>query len=499
MAGAMTFTACSSDSILEGNLEKNEEAQSETPLIPMTFTALQEGQEGTRTAIDGLKINWSEGDKITIFDGSEMYGGGNEFILESGAGSTSATFSGEAAPAPNPAEESVNGFYYALYPYATNFSSTKRIPTEEDAVAAAGSKEKLDYYYECAIYVDGTFWEEAIREQMTREEVSEDNQNVIVAYFQKYETYIYTPGVSCGGGGIWSVNLPSEQKATPGSADPKAMIMIARSDDTHNLQFKNVCAYVKVTPQFRCYAIRLTSKGNEFLAGKINVYYHDGEPTTGIPEEKAATNQVTLVGNMEANTDYYIAVRPESLKSGFNIEFLSLTDGVYCARSTDKPLELTRGHVMNLGKFIDAQSKYPWTIFSYLYGVDGDTRWMLVTPTLKLALPESDIDFKYPSVPFAEVPDRSEEGWELPTSEELEAACREGIFTYNESSNMTTIQGAGILRYGNPTDKMGKLEDLWTSTPGGGEDHHSIVNPYSGKVEFCTKTNSRGYLYKYTR
>lgn len=492
MVGAMALTACSSDGILEDNLDNSEMGQN-IQLKQMTFTAFQECHEATRAAIDGLKINWSEGDKITIFDGSDGLGGGKEFTLESGAGTTSATFSGEAAPEPNPDKESVNGFYYALYPYAAGPSSTNRIPTLEDAVAAAGSKEKLDYYFSWGIHEDGSFHDYIPREEMTTDGIGEDDQNVVIAYFMKSEAYFHTPGVYFNGG-ICDAVLPSEQKATAGSADPKAMIMIAKSDSVNNLQFKNVCAYVKVTPQFNCYAIRLTSKGNESLTGMMSVNYNDGNPKIRVWEGDGS-NTVTLVGNMTAGTDYYIAVLPGTLASGFNIEFLSLTQNLYRARSTDKPLELTRSHVMNLGKFDVAH--YPWTIESYLSGNDGDNYWMLVTPTLKISLPAPGQEFDEPC-PFEEVP-TPDEGWELPSLYDLEAVCKEGIFTYDEYMNVTTIQATGFLRYGNPTSRWGKLEGLWTSTGAEGYNHQSVVNPYSGEVIHSEKNKPNSYLFKYVR
>ena len=126
MAGAMTFTGCTSD-ILENTPE-----QIPSALKPMTFTAIQEGQgDATRTAISGTAINWTKSDKISIFDGVADKDGNlaREFVLTGEGGSASGTFTGEADPAATT--------YYALYPNVVSKSESK-IPTEADAKAAAG-------------------------------------------------------------------------------------------------------------------------------------------------------------------------------------------------------------------------------------------------------------------------------------------------------------------------------------------------------------------------
>ena len=140
MAGAMAFTACSSDDILENNAE----VQIPSQLKPMTFTAVQEGQGGTRAAIDGLSIKWTAGDKISIFDGATENDGDQMFELATGAGETSATFTGSAAEAST---------YYALYPYAVG--GTSRTVDQAEAAAAAGEcSDMLDMWKRRYEYCD---------------------------------------------------------------------------------------------------------------------------------------------------------------------------------------------------------------------------------------------------------------------------------------------------------------------------------------------------------
>ena len=82
--------------------------QSDTK-VAMEFTA---GLTATRTSIaPDNSVLWSDGDAISVFDGTVDSDGkdNHKFTITSGAGSSSATFTGEANPGDT---------YYALYPYS---------------------------------------------------------------------------------------------------------------------------------------------------------------------------------------------------------------------------------------------------------------------------------------------------------------------------------------------------------------------------------------------
>ena len=93
-----------------------EEALSGKERVLMTFTTGAEDNAGTRTTIDGTDVLWTEGDRISIFDGS----GNNCFSLISGAGTNTAEFSGYAVPD----EE-----YTAVYPYSEDTECENGIVT----------------------------------------------------------------------------------------------------------------------------------------------------------------------------------------------------------------------------------------------------------------------------------------------------------------------------------------------------------------------------------
>ena len=483
MAGAMAFTACSSDDILE-NIENNEVVENASQLKPMTFTAVQEGEGGTRAAIDGLSINWTAGDKISIFDGATENAGVQMFELATGENTTSATFTGDADP-----EAST---YYALYPYAVG--ETLIPVTKDDAVNAFGEP---DYIFEMNIEetwnryydMDPEIAEDRVKNMFRMYDVSEENQAIILAYL-KGES-IGTPGVQLDGSSIKNVVIPAEQTATAGSADPQAMIMVAKGSDKDDLEFKNVCAYVKVTPQFDCTAICLKSNGAENLAGKMTVNYNDGDPTTTVTAD--GTNTVYLVGTISAGSAYYIAVRPEALTSGFTIEFL--TADTYYARSTNKTLDLARSNVKNLGVFTTSGT---WTISSPTSGNDGAGHdWMLLTPTLKIAVISTPSFDDY--VTFDNVPSWGAD-WVLPSAADFAELYNNGCISYkNDNGPKVTWRGLGILKYkegftweNNPV--------LWSSTPDpDNSDRQMALWTYNGTIQGADKTVSRFYIFKYTK
>lgn len=483
MAGAMAFTACSNEDMLE-NIENNEVTENAPQLKPMTFTAVQEGQATTRTAIDGLSIKWTANDKISIFDGSNAYGGDQMFTVENGVGTISATFTGSAAEADT---------YYALYPYAVGSTSTTRMVTQAEAEAAAGSMSSMlsMWKMEIGMAFDDDEKDDIIEHEVKRNpnwnSISAENQAIIIAYLKDEPATIVNPGVELDGSSIKNVVIPAEQTVAAGqTVDPTAMIMVAKGEDENTLKFKNVCAYVKVTPQFDCTAICLTSKGTENLAGKIDINYNAGEPTTTVTAN--GTNTVYLVGTITAGNPYYIAVRPEALASGFTIEFLTADKGHYYARSTNNALALARNNVKNLGEFTTSGT---WTKSIPTTGNDGaGHNWMLVSPTLKLqALTEFNA-----KVPYANIP--SWAGWSVPTLDELTAV--KAAFTVNSNWTKTTIKGVGILKYGNSIELEGNSNDYsshWTSTAYD-SDKQCTFGIINGNAS-TAKTNSMTYMLKY--
>ena len=429
MAGAMVFTACSNDDITE-----NIPQQIPSALKPMTFTASMEGEAGaTRAAIDGLDIKWEKGDKISIFDGSDENNGNQEFTLDGDGGSTAGTFTGTAATATT---------YYALYPYAETKNSSREV-TEEEAMAAAGVLSP--YVPE---WKENWWWyepeeREEVEGAMNYRGISPENQAIVFAYL-KGESIATKSGRQLKAGSIEDVVFPAVQTATAGSADPQAMLMIGTSTDASTLEFKNVCAYVKVTPQFDCTRIVLKSNGAESLAGTMTLGLDtDGNPTTTVTAN--GTNEVTLSGTIVANSTYYIAVRPGTLASGFTIKFTT-TDNRY-NKSTNKEVTLTRSKVLNLGSFdITGLTADPTTGAATREG-DIEVNWVQLWENgpkwaeynVGAAKAEDYGDIANLTEDF--VSSRWGTAWRLPTIDELDKLCSKCKIEWIEGYKGTEVNG----------------------------------------------------------
>ena len=65
IAMLMAMASCSSSD------DEVAEIKEESKLVPMTFTATQESNVGTRAALKGgVGVDWQAGDEISVFDGT---------------------------------------------------------------------------------------------------------------------------------------------------------------------------------------------------------------------------------------------------------------------------------------------------------------------------------------------------------------------------------------------------------------------------------------------
>ena len=105
IAMLMSMASCSSSD------DEMEEIKEESKLVPMTFTATQESNVVTRSALNGSNgVVWQTGDKISVFD----FTGNHEFTLTDNVaeGKFSGTVSSEAY------------YFSAVYPYTEGVQST---------------------------------------------------------------------------------------------------------------------------------------------------------------------------------------------------------------------------------------------------------------------------------------------------------------------------------------------------------------------------------------
>ncbi|MBQ0047218.1 MAG: fimbrillin family protein [Prevotellaceae bacterium] len=165
--------------------------------------------------------------------------------------------------------------------------------------------------------------------------------------------YPYQGYVSLDGNKLQKVTVPSLQHATDNTFDPKAAPMIGvttKSEQTFN--FKNVCAFVKVTPKAACKSITLEATGGTYLSGSVNVDYNNDVPTCTNPSGNPLSSKVTLVGDIKAGNTYYIAVLPQTIASG-NLKITYQTSDKYLRATVKKDVVLERS------KYYDVSATSP--------------------------------------------------------------------------------------------------------------------------------------------
>ena len=156
------------------------------------------------------------------------------------------------------------------------------------------------------------------------------------------------------------VVLKSEQTAVSGSFDPEAALMTGTTGDgSTNLSFKNIVGFVKLTPTVSCKKITLTGTSSAALAGTADITMNnEGLPVASVKDK--ASSSVSISGDIEAGTTYYIAIFPAEMES-FSLTFTA-SDGQNTCKSSSKSLTIKRNYVTSLGDVKGGE--YPYITFS---------------------------------------------------------------------------------------------------------------------------------------
>lgn len=180
------------------------------------------------------------------------------------------------------------------------------------------------------------------------------------AIFEGYATpsssytavYPYTATAALEADGtVTGIPLPATQTATANSFDPQAALMMAVSNGT-TLAFKNVVAYLKLTPKFACSKIVLKAADETaVLAGTGKLAYNNGIPTIDLSEATDKSYAITLTGNIEADKAYYIAVPAVTLTAGWKLFFTKADDSNEYIYKGMSSLNFERNIVANIGEF----------------------------------------------------------------------------------------------------------------------------------------------------
>ena len=149
--------------------------------------------------------------------------------------------------------------------------------------------------------------------------------------------------------------LTPEQNAKVGTYDPNTAIAMAYSEDNH-LEFKNATALLKFTVSTEnVKAVTLYSLGFEKLTGEWAIDYNDGQPKATPAEGDASAHWVQLSagqGVFEVGKEYYISVYPQTLASGFAVEFsFEGVNGKQLVKKVEKSVEFKRNVILNIGNY----------------------------------------------------------------------------------------------------------------------------------------------------
>ena len=164
--------------------------------------------------------------------------------------------------------------------------------------------------------------------------------------------YPYTAGATLSDDrkSVSNIVLPDEQEAVAGGFDPKAALMIAKSETT-TLQFKNAVGFIKVTPQFDCKKIILRAANKtKPLAGKGTIKFDGSDnPYIDFTDSKELSYSITLSGSITNGNAYYIAVPAGEYSANWTLTFV--TENKNYMRQVRNPITFARSKAWNLGTF----------------------------------------------------------------------------------------------------------------------------------------------------
>ena len=164
--------------------------------------------------------------------------------------------------------------------------------------------------------------------------------------------YPYTEGATLSDDrkSVSNIVLPDEQEAVAGGFDPKAALMIAKSETT-TLTFKNAVGFIKVTPQFDCKKIILRAADKtKPLAGKGKINIEDpSNPYIDFTDSKELYYSITLSGTITNGNAYYIAVPAGEYSAYWTLTFV--TENKNYMRQVRNSITFARSKAWNLGTF----------------------------------------------------------------------------------------------------------------------------------------------------
>ena len=186
-------------------------------------------------------------------------------------------------------------------------------------------------------------------------------------------------------------NLNNNQTATEGNLGVDMIPAITKPTSANEkLYFYNACGLIKFTiPEELSNITKVAFRGGngEKLAGRIGIKYETEYSSISVWVEGTYENQESQYTLNVSNEDgspltpggtYYMVSAPSRLEKGFTVAMYG-ADGKRYIKSTDKPNEIHRSKVMNLGT-LDAQESTPKYENLYLLSNVSDWQFNYLSP-----------------------------------------------------------------------------------------------------------------------
>ena len=157
--------------------------------------------------------------------------------------------------------------------------------------------------------------------------------------------YPYSDANTCTKDGSgFCVTLPSDQSSLSGTFADDLFPSVARTKDNY-LRFYNICGGIKFSVAVDgVKKIVFRGNNNETVAGRFNVVFPGNEEIPDVSSIEQSQTSVTLTapggGTFRQGDFYYMALIPQTFKSGYTIEFYS--DKLMGKKEYDKSVTVHR-------------------------------------------------------------------------------------------------------------------------------------------------------------
>ena len=156
-------------------------------------------------------------------------------------------------------------------------------------------------------------------------------------------------------GSVVTYSIPEIQVATPGSADPNALISMAKVDGTsEEAALYNCVGLVKVTvPDGLTVKEIHVGGGKGVTVGICGTFtFNTNNQTVGLVDANSMRTSITLVPqsgqSVIAPGTYYVAVRPFTYETGLALAYVN-ADNQLCKRTTATAVSVARNHIRPVG------------------------------------------------------------------------------------------------------------------------------------------------------